>query len=255
MQPTAKRQCVEYYQIPSDIIGLLLDYIPTHMMHCCRKVPSIIKHDKYQTIMLHKNSIEYVILIDAVIKNDIEYCQKILDCIATRIQRVTSQQQWAMRDIVEDNKKLRTIVDTSLRYGRIAILDHIQVNSHRYYDVSGLHPLTRSLEYYKKLSSLPHQSIDWICQRCVTYIDKRDRLAIFDIMIKHGDVEMMDKLYHYTHDKVPTNIILKILNDYKDPFHDAMNYPIFAIVKTPKVHAWAKTKEWPSPYKEAIMNA
>jgi hypothetical protein len=107
---------IQYYHLPADIWGLLIEYIPLYMYEAWRQIPFITEMAAIYNHLQRPTTNASVLLYDAIKRNEVKYCQKLLDMTDTTdgaFSRVFLTQYGVGDDYWID----------ACRYGRIEILN------------------------------------------------------------------------------------------------------------------------------------
>jgi hypothetical protein len=183
-----------YYFIPSDVINLLLDYLPVYTYEQCRTVPMFANHDR-----VHCEYFADDVVADLIVKNDINYLELIMLTVSQHIGEpnhnhctVPGSSVHYITDIFNYVCDAQWL--TAIKYGRIRIMELFQ-NANTRYKISVVRAQRFDKGYVTMaLKAAPNvETIHWI----LTWRDLAHTWAISHIiadMIKTDDIRVLEAI-------------------------------------------------------------
>jgi hypothetical protein len=234
--------------LPNEIFFALVDYIPTHMYDVCAQTPYFASFTR-----LHESHSRLFHLIDAIKRNEVEYCKKALaEFETTRFKYTNLDPNINKSQYISKNfeGQLSKLWFNAIRYGRLDILELIddiyaKTASTKYY------PYEVYKSYETGLLAAPNiQIINRIINRGHLEEMIYGKLyALSTRVIEAGQLLMLEWLYSHIKHGLDHNYLHRMI---RDSFKEDPGGLIKLIKKVPEVTAWVLAREWDTEIKDIL---
>jgi hypothetical protein len=209
-----------YYFLPTEIIDLLIDFLPMHQYFIYQQVPILAHHGRLYQVL---GTCNYI--IDAIIKNDIDYINDNMESVVEYWRK--SHKQTNAYD------GMLAIWKQALASGRISILKQLS-------KINTDHHTLLSWNFFESLEAAgTNETFNWLFNH--RNYDRTLHRTIFTLIEKER-IDILERSYNHKRDTEVNSLILNFRSCWGVPKY---MIPMMAdIKKRPKVYAWFLSKKW-----------